>query len=66
MKLNKRAVEILRGTKQLSISALARMARVSEKTISKGFIHDINPVSVARIAKTLGVEISDIMQKEKE
>ena len=63
MKLNKTKVEILRGREDLSVPALAEKAGVCAATIYNGYVRDIEVKCIGRIARALGVDIEDIIEK---
>ncbi|SCJ87609.1 anaerobic benzoate catabolism transcriptional regulator [uncultured Eubacterium sp.] len=64
MKLSKIKISMLRAKKGLSVKQLASLAKVSDRTITKGFTDEINPMCIGRIANALGAQIEDIIFEE--
>ena len=62
MKLNKRAVDIIRAEKQIEITHLIKEARTSSATLYAGYKRDIDPLIIGRIAKALNVKVTEIIQ----
>lgn len=66
MKINKASLDLLRAKQCLLTRELAKLAGISDLTIRNGYKQDVDPVSIGKIAKALGVEPEDIIIKEGE
>lgn len=62
MKLNKKAIDLIRAEKQIEARELIQGSCISSATLYAGYKKDIDPLAVGRIAKTLQVNITDIIQ----
>ncbi|MCI9641116.1 XRE family transcriptional regulator [Anaerotruncus sp. 80] len=62
MKLDHDKLDLLRARNVLTISQLAKVAKVSAATIVRGGNPGI--VTVGKIAKALGVDVEEIIVKE--
>lgn len=61
MRLSKENVDLARARNFLTFQQLGRLAGVSTVTIRKGYSKDIDPLSVAKVAKALNVDITEIL-----
>ena len=61
MRLNKENVDLARARNFLTLQQLGKLSGVSTVTIRKGFTQNIDPLSIAKVAKTLNVDITEIL-----
>ena len=64
MKLNKRAVDLLRAKHCLSVSSLSKKSSVSKATIYAGYEREIDPLPVGKLARALNCAVEDIIIQE--
>ena len=62
MKLNKKAIDIIRAEKQIEVTELIKKSDISSSTLHAAYKRDVDPLVIGRIAKALQVNITDIIQ----
>ncbi len=64
MKLNKYNFDLIRAKRCMQVKDIAVAAEVSTVTIQNGYKRDIAPECIGKIAKALGVDVEEIIEKE--
>lgn len=64
MKIDANIIAMLRASRCMTLGELAKAANLTSVTIRRGYKHDIDPVSVGKIAHALNVDVKDIILQE--